>query len=115
MTLWQRSTLFKGRAEALYVAQDLLTITNRARINTLALEARLAVMHPSKDNIEAGGLMSYGPDFLLLFRRAAEYVDKVLRGAQPGELPIEQPTKYELVVNLTTAKALGLSIAPSLL
>src|SRR3954453_18381508 len=98
---------FRGRTEAVYVAQDLLTITNRPRINTLALGARLAVMHASRENIEAGGLMSYGPNFPLLFRRAAEYVDKVLRGAQPGELPVEQPTKYELVVNLTTAKALG--------
>jgi putative ABC transport system substrate-binding protein len=72
-------------------------------------------MYGARDNLEAGGFMSYGPNSVVLFRRAAEYVDKILQGAKPGELPIEQPTKFELVLNLTTAKALGLSMPPSLL
>jgi ABC-type uncharacterized transport system substrate-binding protein len=105
----------KGRAQALYVCQDLLTFTNRNRINTLALGVRLPAMHASRENVEAGGLMSYGPDFLDLFRRSAEYVDKVLRGAKPADIPVEQPTKFDLVINLTTAKALGLEIPPTLL
>jgi putative tryptophan/tyrosine transport system substrate-binding protein len=105
----------KGRADALYVCQDLLTRANRQRINTLALAARLPVMHPSREFIEAAGLMSYGPNFLDLYRRVGDYVDKILRGAKPGDLPVEQPTKFDLVINLVTAKALGLTIPPSLL
>ena len=105
----------KDRADALYVAQDLLTVTNRHRINILALGARLPVMHASRENIDAGGLMSYGPSYPVLFRRAADYVDKILRGTKPSELPIEQPTTFELVVNATTAKALGLTIPPTFL
>jgi putative tryptophan/tyrosine transport system substrate-binding protein len=105
----------KGRADALYVCQDLLTRANRLRINTLALAARLPVMHASREFIEAAGLMSYGPNFVDLYRRAGDYVDKILRGAKPGDLPVEQPTKLELVVNLITAQALGLTIPPSLL
>ncbi|MCC2653075.1 MAG: hypothetical protein K0Q60_3241 [Microvirga sp.] len=105
----------KERADALYIAQDLLTFTNRHRINILALGARLPVMHASRENIDAGGLLSYGPNYSVLFRRAADYVDKILRGTKPGELPIEQPTAFELVVNATTAKALGLTIPPALL
>jgi putative ABC transport system substrate-binding protein len=105
----------KGRAEALYVCQDLLTLGNRLRINTLALGARLPVMHASREHIEAAGLMSYGPNFLDSFRRAGEYVDKILRGALPADLPVEQPTKFDLVINLITAKALGLEIAQTLL
>jgi putative tryptophan/tyrosine transport system substrate-binding protein len=85
----------KGRAGALYVCQDLLTLGNRLRINTLALAARLPVMHGSREFIEAAGLMSYGPNFPDLYRRAAEYVDKILRGAKPGDLPVEQATKFE--------------------
>jgi putative ABC transport system substrate-binding protein len=81
----------------------------------LALGARLPVMHASRENIDAGGLMSYGPSYPVLFRRAADYVDKILRGTKPSELPIEQPATFELVVNTTTAKALGLTIPPSLL
>jgi ABC-type uncharacterized transport system substrate-binding protein len=105
----------KGRAEALYVCQDLLTLTNRIRINTLALGVRLPAMHASRENVaDAGGLMSYGPNFLDLFRRSADYVDKLLRGAKPADIPVEQPTKFDLVINLTTAKALGLDV-PSLL
>jgi putative ABC transport system substrate-binding protein len=105
----------KERADALYVAQDLLTVTTRHRINILALAARLPVMHASRENIEAGGLISYGPNYVVLFRRAADYVDKLLRGAKAGDLPIEQPTTFELVLNLTTARALGLTIPPTLL
>jgi putative ABC transport system substrate-binding protein len=106
----------KGRANALYVCQDLLTQgSNRLRINTLALGARLPVMHASRELIEAAGLMSYGPNFPDLYRRAGDYVDKILRGANPGDLPVEQPTKFDLVVNLITAQALGLTIPPSLL
>jgi putative ABC transport system substrate-binding protein len=106
----------KGRADALYVCQDLLTRgSNRFRINTLALAARLPVMHDSREFIEAAGLMSYGPDFLNLYRRAGDYVDKILRGTKPSDLPVEQPTKFELVINLITAEALGLTIPPTLL
>ena len=101
----------KGRADALYVAADPLVNTNRVRINTLALAARLPTMHGVRDYVEAGGLMSYGPNVPDQYRRAADYVDKILRGAKPGDLPVEQPTKFDL----TTAKALGLTIPPSVL
>ena len=101
----------KGRAEALYVCADPLVITNRVRINTLALGARLPTMHIFREYVEAGGLMSYGANFPDLFRRAADYVDKILRGAKPADIPVEQPTKFDLVINLTTAKALGLDSA----
>ena len=105
----------KGRADALYVAADPLVNTNRVRINTLALAARLPTMHGTRDYVEAGGLMSYGPNVPDQYRRAADYVDKILRGAKPGDLPVEQPTKFDLIINLTTAKALGLTIPPSVL
>jgi putative tryptophan/tyrosine transport system substrate-binding protein len=105
----------KGRAEAVYVCQDPLTFTNRNRINTLALGVRLPVMHASRESVDAGGLMSYGPNFLDLFRRSADYVDKILRGAKPTDIPVEQPTKFDLVINLTTARALGVEVSPSLL
>ena len=105
----------KGRADALYVAADPLVNTNRVRINTLALAARLPTMHGVRDYVEAGGLMSYGPNVPDQYRRAADYVDKILRGAKPGDLPVEQPTKFDLIINLTTAKALGLTIPPSVL
>jgi putative ABC transport system substrate-binding protein len=105
----------KGRADALYVCQDLLTRANRLRINTLALAAHLPVMHASREFIEAAGLMSYGPNFVDSYRRVGDYVDKILRGAKPGDLPVEQPTKFELVINLITAQALGLRVPPSLL
>jgi putative ABC transport system substrate-binding protein len=105
----------KGRADALYVCTDALTATNRIRINSLALGARLPTMHGTREYVEAGGLMSYGANFPDLFRRAAEYVDKILRGAKPGDIPVEQPTKFDLVINLTTAKALGLNVPPTLL
>src|SRR5215471_11611852 len=100
----------KGRADALYVFGDPLMATNRIRINTLAQGARLPTIYSQREFVEAGGLMSYGPNFADLFGRAAEYVDKILRGAKPGDLPVQQPTKFDLVINLTTAKALGLTI-----
>jgi len=107
--------MVEGRADALYVCQDLLTQSNRLRINTLALGAHLPVMHASRELIEAAGLMSYGPDFVYMYRRAADYVDKILRGTKSADLPVEQATKFELVVNLTTAKALGLTIPEAFL
>jgi putative ABC transport system substrate-binding protein len=105
----------KGRAESLYVCTDPLVFTHRVRITTLALGARLPTIYNFQEFVEAGGLMSYGANFPDLFRRAADYVDKILRGAKPGDVPVEQPTKFDLVVNLTTAKALGLNIPPALL
>ncbi len=105
----------KGRAEALYVCNDPLVTTHRISINTLALGVRLPAMYNVREFVEAGGLMSYGPSFLDLYRRTADFVDKILRGAKPADLPVEQPTTYELVINLKTAKALGLTIPPSLL
>jgi putative ABC transport system substrate-binding protein len=105
----------KGRAEALYVCSDPLTATNRVRINTLALAARLPMMYGVRESVEAGGLMSYGPNFPDLWRHAGDLVDKILRGAKPAEIPVEQPTKFDLVINLTTAKALGLDVPPMLL
>jgi putative ABC transport system substrate-binding protein len=105
----------KGRADALYVCLDTVLISNRIRINTLALVARLPTMHGERDFVEVGGLMSYGPNFAELWRRSAEYVDKILRGAKPADLPVEQPTKFELVINLITAKALGLDLPAALL
>ena len=89
--------------------------THRLRINTFALAARLPTMFAHREYVEAGGLMSYGPNFPDLNRRAADYVDKILRGAKPADLPVEQPTKFDLVINLTTAKALGLEVPPTLL
>jgi len=105
----------KDRADALYVITDALVSTNRVRINAFALAARLLTMHGVREYVEAGGLMSYGADYSDLFRRAGDYVDKILRGAKPADIPVEQPTKFDLVVNLITAEALGLTVPPSLL
>jgi putative tryptophan/tyrosine transport system substrate-binding protein len=105
----------RGRADALYVAIDPLITTNRVRINTLALGARLPTVEPFREFVEAAGLMSYGANLSDLYRRAADFVDKILRGSKPGDLPIEQPTKFDLVINLTTAKALGIEVPPMLL
>jgi putative ABC transport system substrate-binding protein len=105
----------EGRADALYVCGDALQATYRLHINTLALGLRLPTMLAMRGDTAASGLMSYGPDFLDLFRRAAEYVDKILRGAKPSDLPVQQPIKFELVVNLTTAKALKLTIPEAFL
>jgi putative tryptophan/tyrosine transport system substrate-binding protein len=100
----------KGRADALYVCVDPLVNTHRIRINILAVAARLPTIYLFREYVEVGGLMSYGPNDLDMFRRAANFVDKILRGAKPADLPVEQPTKFDLVINLTTAKALGLTI-----
>src|SRR5215469_9787616 len=105
----------RGDAQALYVVSEPLAGTNMVRINTLALGLRLPTVHGLREYAEAGGLMSYGPNIPDLFRRAADYVDKILRGAKPGDIPVEQPTKFDLVINLTTAKALGLTIPESIL
>jgi ABC-type uncharacterized transport system substrate-binding protein len=105
----------RDRADALYVCGDPLVIANRIRINILALGARLPAMYSSREYVEGGGLLSYGPNTADLFRRAAEYVDKILRGAKAGDIPVEQPTKFELTIHLTTAKVLGLTMPPSLL
>jgi putative ABC transport system substrate-binding protein len=105
----------KVRAQALYVCNDPLTVTNRIQINTLALAARLPTVYGSRVQAEAGGLISYGPSFTDLFRRTANIVDKILRGTKPGDIPVEQPTKFEFIINLTTAKALGLTIPASLM
>jgi putative ABC transport system substrate-binding protein len=106
---------FRGTVDALYVASDAFLNTNRMRINTLALVARLPTMYAERENVEAAGLISYGPNFTDLFRRAGDYVDKILRGATPADLPVEQPTKFELVLNLITAMALGLEVPATLL
>jgi ABC-type uncharacterized transport system substrate-binding protein len=105
----------KGRGDALYVASDQLTLSNRTRIHILALGARLPTIYNSRDYVEGGGLLSYGPSFSDLFRRAAEYVDKILRGAKPADLPVEQPTRFDLAINLITAKAIGLELRATLL
>jgi putative ABC transport system substrate-binding protein len=105
----------QGRAQALYVTADALFNTNRVRIVTATLGARLPTMHGFREIVAAGGLMSYAPDYLDLFRRAGDYVDKILHGANPADIPVEQPTKFELVVNLITAKALGLTVPPTVL
>jgi putative tryptophan/tyrosine transport system substrate-binding protein len=104
-----------AKADALYVVDDALVTANRTRILTLALGARLPAIFNNRSFVEVGGFMSYGPNFPDLFRRAADLVDKILRGAKPAEIPVEQPTKFDLVFNLTTAKALGLTIPRNLL
>jgi putative ABC transport system substrate-binding protein len=104
----------KGPADALYVVADPLVNTNRARIHSLAMGARLPAIYNASEHVEAGGLISYGPNFPDLYRRAADFVDKILRGTKPGDIPVEQPTKFDLVINLTTAKALGLDVPPML-
>ena len=105
----------KDRFDALYVVSDPLMNIYKMRINTLALGARLPTMHGFRELVEAGGLIFYGPSFADLFRRAANNVDKILRGAKPADIPVEQPTKFDLIINLTTAKALGLEVPPTLL
>jgi putative ABC transport system substrate-binding protein len=105
----------KGRVHALYVVADSLMGSHRMLINTLAMAARLPTVHGFREYAETGGLMSYGPNISDMFRRAAEIVDRILRGAKPADLPVEQPTKFELVINLKTAKRLGLNVSPTLL
>ena len=105
----------KDRSEALYVCIDPLVSTNQIPINILAVGTRLPTMHGSRDYVEAGGLMSFGANYPDQFRHAADYVDKILRGAKPGNIPVEQPIKFDFVVNLITAKALGMTLPPTLL
>jgi ABC-type uncharacterized transport system substrate-binding protein len=104
-----------GKAGAVYVVQDPLFIAARDRISASTLSARLPTMNAAREFVEAGGLMSYGASFPDIFRRAADYVDKILKGAKPGDLPIEQPTKFEVVINQKTARTLGLTLSPTLL
>jgi putative ABC transport system substrate-binding protein len=105
----------KGRADALYVLPNPLANTNRDRINALALGERLPTMHGFREYVDAGGLASYGPSTSDMFRRAGDYVDRIFRGAKPADMPVEQPTKFELVINLRIAKALGIQLSPTLL
>jgi putative ABC transport system substrate-binding protein len=105
----------KGHADALHVVSDPLQFANGVRINTLALAARLPTMYGYREGVDAGGLMSYGANYPNLWRRAAELVDKILRGTKAGDIPVEQPTKFDLVINLIAAKALGLQIPDKLL
>jgi putative ABC transport system substrate-binding protein len=109
------AALTQARIRAVMVHGNPFTYTHRARIAALALEHRLPTMVEDRAYVEAGGLMSYGPNQLDMFRRAAAYVDKILKGAKPGDLPVEQPTTFELVINLKTAKELGVTISPPLL
>jgi putative ABC transport system substrate-binding protein len=105
----------RGRAEALYVCIDTVLFSNRIRISMLAIGAHLPTVHSNREFVAAGGLMSYGPSFPDLFRRAGDQVDKILRGTKPGDIPVEQPTKFDLVINVTTAKAIGITVPPMLL
>jgi putative ABC transport system substrate-binding protein len=104
-----------GKADGLYVVADALMNNERVRIGTLALGAKMSTMFGSRDWVAAGGLMSYGPSFVDLFRRSGDYVDKILRGTKPQDLPVEQPIRFDLIINLVTAKALGLIVPASLL
>jgi putative ABC transport system substrate-binding protein len=107
---------FKEQAQALYViGSDPFLQIHRIAISTLAAAARLPTVYSNREYVEAGGLLSYGPDYTDLFRRAGNYVDKILRGSKPADIPVEQPTKFDLVINLTTAKALGLTVPDTLL
>jgi putative tryptophan/tyrosine transport system substrate-binding protein len=105
----------KAQADGLYVAIDQLMVANLQRILTLALDVQLPTVFSTRDFVRAGGFLSYGPSYVDLFRRSADYVDKILHGTPPGDIPVEQPTKFELVINLKTAKALGLTIPETFL
>ena len=105
----------KAQADALYVVGDAFVQANRTRIITFSLSARLPTIIGIREFVQAGALMSYGPNFPDQFRRAAELVDKILRGTKPGDIPVEQPTKFDLVINLTTARALGIEVPHNLL
>jgi putative ABC transport system substrate-binding protein len=105
----------RGKADALYVVSDALIAANSTLITTLALSARLPTILSYGDYVESGGLMSYGPNYANLFRRAADMVDKILRGTKPGDIPVEQPSKFELVINLVTARAIGLTVPSTVL
>jgi len=116
LKIWQAADIapafevLNGRAEGLYVVGESLTSANQVRISSFALAERLPTMHPNRERVETGGLMSYGPNFPILYRRAGDFVDKILRGAKPADIPIEQPTKFDLVINLTTAQAIRLKV-----
>lgn len=105
----------KSQADALYVVENALVAANRTQIITLALGARLPTTFGNRDEVQAGELISYGPNYPAMFRRAADLVDKILRGTKPGDIPVEQPTQFELVINLKTARALGVTVPASLL
>jgi len=109
------AAMAKDRVGALLVVADSMFVFHRTRLSDLAARSRLPAVYGWREHVEAGGLMSYGPSLRDLFRRAATYVDKILKGAKPADLPVEQPTKFEVVINLRTAKALGLTIPQSLL
>ena len=109
------AAMARERVGALLVLSDAMLSSHRTRLADLAARSRLPAAYGVRESVEAGGLMSYGPSFLDLYRRSAAYVDKILKGAKPADLPVEQPTKFELVINLKTAKALGLTIPQSLL
>jgi putative ABC transport system substrate-binding protein len=109
------AAMVRWRADCLNTLNDAMFYSQRQRIVLLAVKNRLPAMHPESEFVQAGGLMSYGPDLDYLFRRAAFYVDKVLKGTKPGDLPVEQPAKFEFAINVKTATALGLTIAPSVL
>jgi putative ABC transport system substrate-binding protein len=108
------SEITRGRADALFVSQ-VMSPTVRRQLLDFAAKRRLPTMFANRIYLPAGGLMSYSPSRPELFRQAAVYVDKILKGAKPGDLPVEQPTKFELVINMKTAKALGLTVSPSVL
>ena len=105
----------KNGADALYAPETPVNARHRDLIVELAARHRLPAMYASRDFVEAGGLMAYGPSFAAIFRRAAAYVDKILKGAQPADLPVEQPAHFELVINRQAAQALGLALSPTLL
>jgi putative tryptophan/tyrosine transport system substrate-binding protein len=105
----------KGRAQAVLITRNPVTAIHFARIAELAVKNRLPTMYADREFVEAGGLMSYGPDHIFLYRRVAVYVDKILKGTKPADLPVEQPMKFEFVINLKTAKQIGLTIPPNVL
>src|SRR5262245_16220885 len=109
------SAIKKEHASALSVLRNGVTSTYRPRIVDFAAKSRLPAMYPDREFVEMGGLMSYGPNFVDLFSRAATYVDKILKGAKPADLPVEQPTKFEFIINLKAAKQIGLTIPPNVL
>jgi putative ABC transport system substrate-binding protein len=107
--------MLNPHADALYVVVDQLVVANLMRILTFALSTRLPMIFSTRDFVRSGGLMSYGPSYADLFRRAADYVNRILQGTKPADMPVEQPTKFELVLNLTTAKALGMTVPEAFL
>ena len=107
--------ILRGQIQALYICLDPLLMTNRVRLSTLSVSNQLPTMHETREFVEAGGLMSYGPSLADMYRRAAELTDKILRGTRPADIPVEQPTKFDLVINLKTAKSFGLTVPPNLL